>query len=97
MSELSDLLTQLEKAIQRERRIYERDLDRISNELEDLKARAVVTLGVDPTPLPARKCNKRQYGSVKAAKQACQTLDHTMRVYECDDCGKYHTTKRDYR
>ena len=38
-------------------------------------------------------CDKRAYSSKGSARQAVQYMHETIRVYWCDECAGYHTTK----
>ena len=38
-------------------------------------------------------CDKRGYPNRHKARQAVRTMSATVRVYWCDECHQYHTTK----
>jgi hypothetical protein len=42
-------------------------------------------------------CDKRGFKGKRSARASIQHLHHTMRVYRCDECGRYHLAKRERR
>lgn len=38
-------------------------------------------------------CDKRTFSSKNQAHRAVQTMGQTIRVYYCEECRGYHTTK----
>jgi hypothetical protein len=38
-------------------------------------------------------CDKRPYKNKHSAREAVRTMGSSIRVYWCDDCRAYHTTK----
>jgi len=41
-------------------------------------------------------CDKRAYKSKHHAREAVRTMGNSVRVYRCEDCGHWHTTKQRY-
>lgn len=46
---------------------------------------------------PVTPCEKRGFGSKRAALASIGRLHHTVHAYECERCRKWHIAKRDRR
>lgn len=96
--ELARLSSMAFERMQRDRkalRLAERDVERLSTEMEVIRARArpkTERQKLEPVIL----CAKRSFGSEDAALKSCATLGHTVRAYECPHCRKWHITKQVY-
>ena len=44
-----------------------------------------------------KPCSKRGFAGKKSALASIGRLHHTVHVYECDGCRKWHVAKRDRR
>jgi hypothetical protein len=53
--------------------------------------------GSGPRVTYCEATGKRRYGSERAARQACATLNARVRVYRCEYCHDVHVANADKR